>query len=219
MGEFWTLEGIDGAGKSHLLTQLADRHPNATLVRKDARPPSSSPWAEERLTTMHHLTWSYDHAEPVWTYPSRYWVHTLAAWYELFHVTHVAPAVTQGRTVVVDGWHFKHLARMTLSGDAALISLAERVFSALPQPDRVIWLPTSTAVAAQRRSGNAKPSEHGAFLTNQATTSPGSFADYQSRTARLMADLLHEHRAPVRTLAADDPTAELVDLLSEEPRP
>lgn len=219
MGEFWTLEGIDGAGKSHLLTQLADRHPNATVVRKDARPPGGSPWSEERLTTMHRLTWSYNHAEPVWTYPSRYWVHTLAAWYELFHATHVAPEVARDRTVIVDGWHFKHLARMKLSGDAALTSLAERAFSSLPQPDRVVWFPTPAEVAARRRKGTSKPSEHGAFLTGRATTNPEAFTDYQSRTAQLMDELLHEHSAPVHTLAADDPTGELVGLLSEEPCP
>ena len=36
MGEFWSLEGIDGAGKSHLLSQLATQYPHAALVRKDA---------------------------------------------------------------------------------------------------------------------------------------------------------------------------------------
>ena len=169
--------------------------------------------------TMHRLTWSYDHAEPVWTYSSRYWLHTLAAWYELLHAAHIAPAIAQGQTVIVDGWYFKHQARMKLSDDLRLTSLADQVFSAVPQPDRMVWLPTPTEVAARRRRGSSKPSEHGAFLTGEATTDPGSFTDYQTRTAQLMEELLHEHSAHVHTLSTHDPSGELVNLLSEEPRP
>lgn len=120
--------------------------------------------------------------------------------------------------MIVDGWYFKHLARMKLSGDATLRSLAERVFSSLPQPDRVVWLPTPAEVATRRRKGSSKPSEHGAFLTGKATTTPETFTDYQARTAQLIEDLLHEHRAPVHTLSADSSAGELVDLLSEESR-
>ena len=217
MGEFWTLEGIDGAGKSHLLSRLAAQHLDVAVVCKDALAPSGSPWLDERLATMHRLTWSYDHAEPVWTYSGRYWLHTLAAWYELVHAAHMAPATAQGRTVIVDGWYFKHQARMRLSGDARLTSFADQVFSAVPQPDRVAWLPTPAEVAAHRRRCSSKPSEHGAFLTGETATSPGSFAEYQTRTARLMEELLHLHSAPVRNLTVDGTTGVLVDLLSKEP--
>jgi len=211
MTEFWTIEGIDGAGKSHLLSRLATTASQVTALHKDHPLRTGNTWLDRRLVLMHDLTWGYDHAEPVWGYPAHYWLHSLAAWYTLFHHAHVAPALSHTRPVVVDGWYFKHQARMTLSGDDRLVSQAEDVFSALPQPDRIILLTTTAEVATTRRAGTSKPSEHGAFTTKRATTSPDDFTDYQTRTARALEELLGAHPAPVHTLHS---TADETDLLS-----
>ncbi|MEU1899534.1 thymidylate kinase [Nocardiopsis dassonvillei] len=216
MGEFWVVEGIDGAGKSHLLSRLTDSTREAVVLRKDALPTSGNPWADERLSAMHRLTWGYDHAEPVWHYPARYWLHILAAWYELSHHVHVAPALSCGRSVVVDGWYFKHQARMTLSGDERLEDLAARVFSALPQPDHVVKLSTPAHLAAARREGNSKPSEHGAFVTGEATTSARSFTDYQSRTDLALDSLLAAHPASVHTVDSGSGAEHLLSLLRKK---
>lgn len=215
MAEFWTIEGIDGAGKSHLLSRLATSTSQVTALCKDDLPRTGNAWVDRRLSQMHHLTWSYDQAESVWDYPVHYWLYSLAAWYTLFHHAHVAPALDRVRPVVVDGWYFKLQARMTLSGDDRLVSHAEDVFSALPQPDRIVLLSTPAEVATTRRSGTSKPSEHGAFTTKKATTSSATFTDYQTRTARALEELLSEHQAPVHTLHSTADT-DLLPLLHGE---
>ncbi|GAA0985871.1 thymidylate kinase [Nocardiopsis tropica] len=219
MGEFWVVEGIDGAGKSHLLSRLTDSTREAVVLRKDTLPTSGDPRADERLSAMHRLTWDYDHVEPVWHYPARYWLYTLAAWYELFHHVHVAPALSCGRSVVVDGWYFKHQARMALSGDERLEDLAARVFSALPQPDHIAKLSTPAYLAAARRHGNSKPSEHGVFVTGEATTSARSFTDYQTRTDLALGTLLAAHPAPVHTVDSGSGAEHLMSLLRKKAAP
>lgn len=216
MAEFWTIEGIDGAGKSHLLSHLTTATSQATALRKDHPPRTGNAWLDRRLALMHDLTWGYDQAEPVWDYPAHYWLHSLAAWYTLFHYAHVAPALDRARPVVVDGWYFKHQARMTLSGDERLVSQAEAVFSALPQPDRIVLLTTPAEVATSRRAGTSKPSEHGAFTTKRATTSSAAFTDYQTRTARALEELLSTHPAPVHTLPSTADETDLLPLLHGE---
>ena len=216
MGDFWVVEGIDGAGKSHLLSRLTDSTREVVVLRKDALPRSGSPWVDGRLSAMHRLTWGYDHAEPVWHYPARYWLHTLAAWYELFHHVHVAPALSHGYPVVVDGWYFKHQARMALSGDEQLEDLAAQVFSAVPQPDHVIRLSTPAHLAAARRNGNSKPSEHGAFLSGETTMSVRSFTDYQTRTSQALNSLLVAHPAPIHTMDSTSDAEFLLSLLRKK---
>jgi thymidylate kinase len=216
VGEFWVVEGIDGAGKSHLLSRLADNTCEVVVLRKDDRPLVTDTWADERLAAMHHLTWGYDHAEPVWHYPARFWLHSLAAWFELFHHVYVAPALTQGRPVAVDGWYFKHQARMVLSGDEDLVALAAQVFAALPQPDQVAKLSTPPDLAAVRRSGSSKPSEHGAFVTGRAATSEKDFTAYQTRTGHALDELLRQHPAPVHILDNRAPCDGLLSLLRQE---
>lgn len=216
MAEFWTIEGIDGAGKSHLLSRLATVTSQVTALRKDHPPRTGGLWLDRRLTLMHDLTWGYDHAEPVWDYPAHYWLHSLAAWYTLFHHAHVAPALDRALPVVVDGWYFKHQARMTLSGDDRLVSQAEAVFSALPQPDRIVLLTTPAEVATTRRARTSKPSEHGAFTTKRATASSATFTDYQTRTSHVLEDLLGEHPAPVHTLPSTADETDLLPLLHGE---
>ncbi|WP_017606677.1 hypothetical protein [Nocardiopsis alkaliphila] len=217
MAEFWTIEGIDGAGKSHLLSRLATTASfQVTALRKDAPPHTGNAWLDRRLAQIHDLTWGYDHAEPVWNYPANYWLHSLAAWYALFYHAHVAPALDQKSPVVVDGWYFKHQARMTLSGDDRLVVQAEGVFSALPQPDRVVLLTTPAEVATTRRAETSKPSEHGAFTTKKATTSPATFTDYQTRTAHALEKLLSAHPAPVHALHSTADDKDLLSLLRRE---
>lgn len=216
MTEFWTIEGIDGAGKSHLLSRLTTVPSQATALSKDDPTHTGNTWLDRRLALMHDLTWGYDHAEPVWDYPANYWLHSLAAWYTLFHHTHVAPALDRERPVVVDGWYFKHQARMALSGDERLVSQAEDVFSALPQPDRIVLLATPAEVATTRRAGTSKPSEHGAFTTKRATTSSAAFTDYQTRTSRALEELLSAHPAPVHTLPSTADETDLLPLLHGE---
>lgn len=209
MPNFCVIEGTDGAGKSHLAAQLemflragySTEH--ATIVaRKDGSLPAITEHARERLLTMRGLAWDYPPDEAVWTYPRRYWLHTLAAWYELFHHEVVAPELARGATVIVDGWYFKHHARFRLSGDAGLTAEADAAFASLPQPNRILRLNTPIAVSANRLAGKSKPTEHGAFETQLAATHPDSLLAYQNHTDTVLTQLLERH--PAHVVQIDD---------------
>jgi hypothetical protein len=182
-----------------------------TALLKDDLAVSDGSWTGDRLAAIHALTWSYQEDEPVWDYSRRYWLHTLCAWFELVHQAVVAPAAAAG-VVLMDGWHFKHLARFSLSDDTALIQEATAAFGALPQPDLVIVLDTPTDHVTNRKT-TTKPSERGAFDNPAAATGAGSgdgatgvgsraplaqFVDYQGRTAAALEKLLADRSGVAR---------------------
>ncbi|HEX6508156.1 MAG TPA: thymidylate kinase, partial [Chloroflexota bacterium] len=81
------------------------------MLKDEVAAGGSDDWMTQRLRMMHRLVWSYDHAEPVWTYPHDYWLHLLCAWFSLFYHSYVRGGVDSGTTVITDGWYFKHQAR------------------------------------------------------------------------------------------------------------
>ncbi|MGH3697295.1 MAG: dTMP kinase [Pseudonocardiaceae bacterium] len=207
MGVFCVLEGVDGTGKSHLAKAIC-KHvdelglTNTVVAPKDDPIELSSFWANDRLRRMHRLTWSYDHEEPVWTYSRQYWLFSLLAWYTLFHEQYVAPQLAAGRTVVTDGWYFKHQARFHLSGDEQFKTLADYTLRTLPQPDVVILLDAPLTQIAERKEGMSKPSEHGAFDKGVRVADGGSFLDYQHRSHVALRQILEKHPSVLCTFTA-----------------
>jgi thymidylate kinase len=198
------IEGIDGSGKSALTAALA-KDPRLTVVLKDDPGPPTE-MVDERLAAMHRLAWSYDNAEAVWTYPRRYWLHTLAAWFWLFHHHRLADLVAEpGAVVVTDGWYFKHLARFQASGDDGFAAAAAEVFGELPQPDVVVLVDTPPRVAQERLGGAVKPSEAGAFGDPDAAHDLSGFVDYQARTRAALGEILDRHSALVLIYEAPAP--------------
>lgn len=195
--KFITLEGIDGSGKSHLLRQYsaslaAGSDPSIVAVPKDFAYEEHSKWQGARLAASHRLAWGYEPDEPVWKYSQQYWLLALASWYQLFFDCMILPELEAGRTVVTDGWYYKHQARFQLSGDADFISLVAVVLSKLPQPDLVLVLDEPIELVTRRKT-SSKPTERGAF--EKAGVEVGdpdrNFADYQQRTRdRLLATTL-----------------------------
>jgi thymidylate kinase len=217
MSGFCVVEGVDGSGKSHLVQAIrayVSDHaiPAATVLVKDGLAVSDGSWVRDRIATMHALTWSYNHAEPVWEYSRRYWLHTLCAWFELVHQHLIAPELSRGHLVVIDGWYFKHYARLLLAEDPAVAVEAAAAFAALPQPDLIAVLDTPLPQIADRKA-RIKPSERGAFDASSPTGSgdpaPGgelesgaqaAFTGYQGRTATELDHILAD-RADVLRLA------------------
>lgn len=188
-GKFITLEGVDGSGKSHLLNEYALTHEFnldssiVALPKDSAGREVGDDWARRRLDTTHALVWSYDESEPVWSYSRHYWLFALAAWYRLFYDCVVLPELRSGRTVVTDGWYFKHEARLLLTADSDFTRTVDLVFGALPQPDQILLLDAPVDELIKRKS-ETKPTERGAYEKGGV---PGrdrmtDFATYQSRT-------------------------------------
>lgn len=205
MSLFCVLEGGDGAGKSYLSDRVAQHlasigQRDIAVILKDQEYDQSS-WLGRRLHGMHELTWSYDKKEPVWEYSREYWLYSLLAWYTLFYTTQVLPAIRNGTTVLTDGWYFKHQARFRMSGIDNLIRLADQLFGMLPQPDVVIWINAPAEVAAARRLGTSKPSEHGAFDTGTGSLEPERLVTYQNSTKNELWNVLCDSDCAVQKVS------------------
>lgn len=217
---FCVIEGVDGTGKSHLANAVAEYaeacgRRDVTVVLKDSTQTEGDSWPDKRLREMHKLTWSYNKAEPVWEYSRQYWLFSILAWYRLFYEWHVEPHITAGRTVVTDGWYFKHQARFRLSDDEAFIRLSDDTLCALPQPDVVVFLDTPITEVASRKHGNSKPSEHGAFDSGLHSSDLESFIDYQQRSQAELLTVLDEHPASMYKVSHLINPSEFMDLIGE----
>ena len=205
MLQFCALEGGDGAGKSYLANQIVSYlkttgHEGIVVAVKD-QPYDDGSWIDQRLQGMHKLTWSYDNAEPVWEYSREYWLYSILAWYTLFYEKYVMPAINEGAVVITDGWCFKHQARFRLSGSPDLVDLADTLFARLPQPDLVVCLDAPPEVAAARKQGASKPSEHGAFDTGSGSLEQASLVTYQGNTKDALWQVLADHPATVQRVS------------------
>lgn len=167
-----SLDGADGSGKSSLAAELTDAMPGYTVLERDPvcqRLPDSH--AGLRLRELRDAVFGYDHDEPVWEYPTRYWLHALCSFFWLYH--HEVISATDG-DVLTDGWATKHWARFLLHEDPDLIREANAAFGSLPWPQQVILLPRHSHQATARTT---KPSERGAFDAGSM-----GFDQYQDRT-------------------------------------
>lgn len=172
MSTWVSLDGTDGSGKSSLATELADSMPGYTVLERD-QTCQSLPHSHTglRLRQLRDAVFGYDHAEPVWEYPTRYWLHELCSFFWLYH--HEVISTIYGN-VLTDSWATKHWARFQLHDDPALVAEANISFGALPWPQQIIVLPRHAHRGTVRVT---KPSEHGAF--DPAST---GFDQYQDRT-------------------------------------
>jgi hypothetical protein len=167
-----SLDGTDGSGKSSLAAELTGAMPGYTVLERDQvcqRLPKSQTGI--RLRQLRNAVFGYDHREPVWEYPTRYWLHALCSFFWLYHYEII---VAVDANVLTDGWATKHWARFLLHEDADLIREANEAFGALPWPHQVILLPRKLHRTTTRTT---KPSERGAFDIGSA-----GFNQYQDRT-------------------------------------
>jgi thymidylate kinase len=231
MSGFCVVEGVDGAGKSHVVQALRayvrDHDvPAFTVLLKDGLAVSDGSWVNNRIAAMHALTWSYSHDEPVWDYSRRYWLHTLCAWFELVHQHAIAPMLRSGHLVVVDGWYFKHYARFLLAEDRTLAAEAAAAFAALPQPDLIAVLDTPLHRITSRKT-QIKPSERGAFDASSPAgndrppvdgelepAARAAFLGYQGRTATVLDRVLAGHADVLRLPDSDISPQELLELIA-----
>ena len=167
-----SLDGTDGSGKASLANELVDQMPDFTVLERDQTCQSLIPsHAGTRLRQLRDSVFGYDHAEPVWEYPTRYWLHALCSFFWLYH--HEVISTIDGN-VLTDSWATKHWARFQLHNDSDLVAEANAAFSALPWPHTILVLPRHAHRGTVRVT---KPSEHGAF--DAAST---GFDQYQDRT-------------------------------------
>lgn len=183
-GMFVALEGLDGAGKTTAVRELARRAEQQGLpllaIEKKQRA-FSDPVVHAQLEGLYHLLWADWAEDPFYRLGPLHWAYLMAGWFATIDHVVVEPALAEGRDVVVDSWMYKFMARLgakRLVPEATLAAL----FGAVRLPDLVVRLEVCPSTALARKTsltigeaGNpkgGKPTPEG-FLAHQAELAVG----------------------------------------------
>lgn len=195
-----SLEGADGVGKSSLAHELNGKLPGYNVLERDLICKSlSTSYAEHRLNRLWKDVFAYDHLEPVWEYPNRYWLYELCSFFTLYHHEVILNA---DRHILTDGWAAKHWGRFLLYDDPKLVAEANLAFSALPWPQTILVLPRCVHHSTAR---TLKPSERGAFDENF-----NNFDEYQNRTMEMFSLIEQYLDGRVQFISLDQATSSTV---------
>jgi thymidylate kinase len=219
-GLFVALEGIDGAGKSTAvqLTAAALRERGVSTVALDR---SDTRWASayvaSHLAGLRELIWGGPAQAPYLELGDEHWVHLQAAWYRAFAQCVVTPWRGRGNVVLADTWGYKFLAKLRLRPVGAVdFQRAWEVFTAIGQPELIVYLRADPAQAAAR-----KPAMSGSE-TGQGEGGPdlsaAAFTAYQRRLAAVLdgfAGQLGWPRVDTRSRAQEDTAAAIADIIEQ----
>lgn len=185
-GFFIALEGTDGCGKSTLSRRVADRLANQGVEHcSNKQIPHEPDFVNRSMTSIAQLLWpkestSFDHLLPL-----HYWLHLQVAWYTLFYQFVVLPKLNTGKTLIIDGWYYKFIAKMLVRGiDYAYLGT---VFSHIREPDAVVFLHLDLESIWDRRK-DFRPHEMGLHL-RYPELGRESFLDYQSKILKALQSL------------------------------
>lgn len=188
-GQFLSVEGIDGAGKTTLCAALAAKFPVDLLTVVDRKQVSdSSPYAARSMAHLRVLLWDLvDEGD----FSHHYWVRLQATWFTAHYETVVEPRLARGVTVLVDGWYFKLWANLLNQGypDGDLRAL----FSSVREPDSVILLDVEPSVAFHRKT-DLRPAELGLYQGGENGDAFAGFCRYQGRARQRLLELAAARR-------------------------
>jgi thymidylate kinase len=151
---FVALEGIDGAGKTTVLREIGKRAadqglPILALEKKSRTHPD--PIVQRQLVGLHDLLWADWEADPFLTMGPLHWAHLMAGWFATLQRAFIEPALDASKTVVVDTWIYKFIARLQskqLIPDANILT----IFESIARPDVVVRLNISPQLALRRKA-------------------------------------------------------------------
>jgi thymidylate kinase len=178
---FISLEGIDGAGKTSVASVLAERENLIYLNKKSSQ--ISDPFVAAQFAKIKDANYPGFNGEFDHLLSPRYWLYLQCVWYTVIYDNCVRPHLERGKTVIVDGWIYKFIAKVTPELDHA--DLLGGPCSLVPAPDRVVMLDVAPSLALKRK---------GAFTHYEAGSHTGhghsedNFVRFQTEIrARLLA--------------------------------
>lgn len=192
-------EGLDGAGKTATAREVTRRLKaagEAAVYVDKSNPDFVHPFVQRHMAALRRVIWENENADPTEALGFEHWVHLLAAWYDVVDRCRVRPLLEGGYTVIIDGWHYKYLARF-LHKRFPPAEHVRACFGALRRPDFVVLLDVDPAIAAARRT-QLRPTETG-NLDGFSGQTRENFIAYQTLVSRaLTAVLAHESTVTIR---------------------
>lgn len=219
-GLFVALEGIDGAGKTTAVqfTAAALRERGVSTVALDR---SDTRWASSyvagHLAGLRELIWGSPPQAPYLELGDEHWVHLQAAWYRAFARCVVTPWRGRGNVVLADTWGYKFLAKLRLRPAGAVdFRRAWEVFTAIDQPDLIVYLRADPAQAAARKPAmSGSETGHG---EGDPDLSAAAFTAYQRRLAGVFDSFASQLGWPcvdTRSHTQEETAAAIADLIEQ----
>lgn len=178
-GFFIALEGVDGCGKTTLSKKIVEIVNSPDVIHCSRKTiMSNDPFIEEQMKKVASLMWTHNSGVLDHFLPKHYYIHLHAAWYSLLTNFVIKPLLEENKTIVVDGWIYKFIARL-LEQDASNDYL-KTIFSHIMQPDLVLLLDVDIE-AIWKRKQDFKLYELGSHLGHE-NPNKATFLDFQSRT-------------------------------------
>ena len=190
-GLFISIEGIDGSGKSTLINELKQTHSflGRPLVIVDKNVAIGSDYIEQHTNGLRNLLWLEKNQQNRNTISDLHWLCLAASWFILLEQHIIAPNLLEGKSVVVDSWYAKLLARFLLK-DKNVAEYSKSIFCMLEKPTLTILLDVDPILAATRKKSFGY-SECGNFDGLEGNTKE-NFIEYQSKVRRSYKELAIE---------------------------
>lgn len=152
MGICIALEGIDGSGKTTMLSMLVDNlnflGMSTKLINK-----KKVDYEDIRIkrytTTLSELIW-YKNDDPNRFVTDQGWLFFHALWYSILVENTILPNLNNYDLLIVDGWFYKIYCRFLLKNSFNKM-LLEMVYNSIRKCDRVIMIDTSPELCWKRR--------------------------------------------------------------------
>jgi dTMP kinase len=151
-GRFISLEGIDGAGKTTTVREVEKialpEHNLITIEKKTLT--FVDQIVSAQMTSLHRLLWREGPEDPFYRLGAAHWMHLMGAWFATLDHTLITPALASGRTVLIDSWIYKFMARLRTKSVPP--EVVHGVFRHLRHPDTVVYLDVAPHRAAARKT-------------------------------------------------------------------
>jgi dTMP kinase len=178
-------EGIDGSGKTTTaghLTEALRAEGVDTLHIDRHRPPAPPGYVRDQLHAIADRLWLASPGAPIHELGELHWAYLTGAYFSALCEAVVRPATERGQTVVVDGWFYKFVARVSTNGTRTVDEVLA-LLDPVPTPDLVFLFDVPPATAATRRE-SFHDMERGPL-----GSTAGDFVSYQADVRRVLLDL------------------------------
>lgn len=194
------LEGVDGVGKTTLAKEIASRDPSFSYVSRHDLP-SLEDYRRSQMQQVASLMWAPEGGKFDHLLPTDYWIFLQTTWYTLLNQFVINPLLENNKSVVIDGWYYKFLARLEIQGHD--INYLKLVFDRIPKPDHVILL-QSDVENIFRRKKHFRSCEVGFNAANNPRDFKNLFIQHQTQTNNNLLKYAEALSWSVVSLATDD---------------